>query len=157
VGESKEPLSKQQTVEAATRRQQSISVSSAYSSDEVSTDDEDDDDDLHFKINIGIGVNRQWHASYIDEKTANKGLLIDLDKCDWKNGSKEAFIRVMECADEVLNCARVYLRATRPSDAAEQQKMLKTFMFLGFRVVPPSVVASILPDQPDSLLFVTEL
>jgi len=136
-------------------------VSSAYSSDEadVASDDDndDDDDDLTFKINIGIGVNRQWHASFVDEKGSAKGLLIDLDKCDWKNGSKEAFIRVMECADEVLGCARVYLRATRPADVVEQQQMLKTFMFLGFRVVPPKMVADVLPEQPDSLLFVTEL
>lgn len=77
------------------RRQQSASLSSGGSLS--TTDEESDSEDdvsgggqIEFNVNVAVGVNRQWYARVLELAKGNKALVIDLDKCDWQNGSKQA-------------------------------------------------------------------
>jgi len=141
------------TIALSTHRRKSVSLSgSSTASDDEIDEQLDEKQVVKFSVNVATGVNRQWHALVLDTDVG-KSLLLDLDKCDWQNNSKEAFIRVMECADECLACARVLAKARRPESRQAQQQLLKTFMFLGFRAMTPQMASRALPDVDTDKFF----
>jgi hypothetical protein len=96
---------------------------------------------VQFTTELAPGLNRQWFGQIVrmnKRDGASKALVVDLDKSDMHNGSKEAFIRLLECADECLGCARVYVTARR--DRGDQTTLMRTFMYLGFKPVPPQTM-----------------
>jgi len=141
------------TIALSTHRRKSVSLSGSSTASDDEIDEQPDENQIvKFSVNVATGVNRQWHALVLDTDVG-KSLLLDLDKCDWQNNSKEAFIRVMECADECLACARVLAKARRPESRQAQQQLIKTFMFLGFRVMTPQAASRTLPDVDTDKYF----
>lgn len=50
-------------------------------------------------------------------------------------GSKEAFVSLLEYAEEVLGCTHVLICFRK--DRNDRAILIRTFMFLGFEVIPP--------------------
>lgn len=104
MGESKAPLfisnstqlyesdDSARTIALSTHRQKSISLSSSSTTSDDDIDEPIDDSQVvKFSVNVATGVDRQWHALVVDTDVG-KSLLLDLDKCDWQNNSKEAYV-----------------------------------------------------------------
>lgn len=51
------------------------------------------------------------------------------------DGSKEAFVALLEYAEESLCCRQIVVCFKK--DAVDRGILVRTFMFLGFRVIPP--------------------
>jgi hypothetical protein len=132
------------------RKKSTVTIDSDTDSDHLSiasseTDSEDEDikkvdndgEIIEFTTELGLGIQRQWRGRLLQQMNG-KAFVIDVDECGWQNGSKEAFIRLLECVDECLGCTIVYLTANR------QQKdlplLMKTFMYLGFQPVSPNAM-----------------
>jgi hypothetical protein len=97
---------------------------------------DDGSDTIEFSTELVPGLSRQWYGRVVVSSPTEKALVVDLDKSDMHNGSKEAFIRLLECAEECLGCARVFVIARR--DRNDQATLMRTFMYLGFKPMPPS-------------------
>lgn len=52
-----------------------------------------------------------------------------------QTGSKEGFVALLEFAEEELQCSHVILALAK--DRADRADVVRTFMFLGFSVLPP--------------------
>lgn len=50
-------------------------------------------------------------------------------------GSKEAFVSLLEYAEEVLGCSHVLICFKK--DRSDRAMLIRTFMFLGFEAIPP--------------------
>jgi len=50
------------------------------------------------------------------------------------DGSKEAFVALLEYAEEHLKCKHIYVCFVK---AAVTKALIRTFMFLGFTLLPP--------------------
>jgi len=104
----------------------------------VQEEEQAEAESIEFSTELAPGLSRQWfgHIVRMNKKATNdKALVVDLDKSDMQNGSKEAFIRLLECADECLGCTHVYVIARR--DRNDQNTLMRTFMYLGFKPVAP--------------------
>jgi len=146
---------------------------------ESSTDDDDDDSEgpdagedessgnddvqphqpeaVEFTTELAPGLSQRWFGAIVrmsKRDGSGKALVVDLDKSDMHNGSKEAFIRLLECADECLGCARVYVTARR--DRGDQTTLMRTFMYLGFKPVPPTMMPACV-DTKMCVCLATEL
>lgn len=58
-------------------------------------------------------------------------------------GSREAFVSLLEAAEEKLNCQHVVV--VFANDRADRPTLVRTFMFLGFAVLSPT--SPIVPPQ----------
>jgi len=94
----------------------------------------DEGQEISFSTEVAQGIRRQWSGKVV-QQPMGKAFVIDVDASDWHSGSKEAFIRVLECAEECLGCAFVYVTAAR--DQTDLPLLMKTFMYLGFQAVAP--------------------
>jgi len=92
---------------------------------------------IEFSTELAPGLSRQWFG-HVVKCASGKALVVDLDKSDMHNGSKEAFIRLLECADECLDCTVVYVTARR--SRTDHTTLMRTFMYLGFKPVPPQAM-----------------
>lgn len=115
---------------------QSLDRQDSNFSDESESACSEDGEAIEFSTEVAPGVRRQWFARVVN-LPKGRALIIDLDKCDWHNGSKESFIRVLECADECLDCTHVFVAASR---ATANTLLMRTFLFLGFKLLAPSML-----------------
>jgi hypothetical protein len=97
----------------------------------------DEGEIVEFSTDLGAGIQRQWRGRLLQQANG-KAFVIDVDQCDWQNGSKEAFIRLLEAVDECLGCSTVYLTASRQQQ--DLPLLMKTFMYLGFQPVAPNAM-----------------
>jgi ornithine decarboxylase antizyme 1 len=133
----------------------SSSSSSGSSSGSSSCDEYDDDDDIQELIQnlpegepIRIIVRYYltnstiltWETTYV-----NNTLYIEVPHGCLPDASKDAFVALLEYAEEVLLCnnAIVYFSKEREDRAT----LIRTFMFMGFFVAPPN---SPIIDVPDT-------
>lgn len=68
-------------------------------------------------------------------------------------GSKEAFVSLLEYAEEVLGCANVVVCFKK--DRADRALLIRTFMFLGFQPIPPG--HSLAPVNGDVFYMMYEI
>jgi hypothetical protein len=64
--------------------------------------------------------------------------------------SKEGFVSLLEFAEEELGCTHVIVCLQRSSQ--DRAALMKTFMFLGFSVLPPG--HALAPPVPDRIFMV---
>ena len=74
---------------------------------------------------------------------SGRTLYIALPPCMLPEGSREAFVSLLEAAEEKLNCQHVVV--VFPSDRSDRAMLVRTFMFLGFAVLSPT--SPIIPPQ----------
>jgi len=108
---------------------------------------------IEVSTEVAPGLSRQWFG-HVVKSGVGKALVVDLDKSDMHNGSKEAFIRLLECADECLHCSHVYVTARR--DRTDHTMLMRTFMYLGFKPVPPQSMPQHV-DHKNYICLATEL
>ncbi|XP_045136610.1 ornithine decarboxylase antizyme 1-like [Portunus trituberculatus] len=68
-------------------------------------------------------------------------------------GSKEAFVSLLEYAEEVLGCSHVLVCFRK--DRSDRAMLLRTFMFLGFEALPPG--HPLAPASGDHLYMVYQI
>lgn len=68
------------------------------------------------------------------------------------DGSKEAFVSLLEYAEEFLKCQHIFVCFRKP---AVTKALIRTFMFLGFTLLPPKHPKSP-PGDFISLLYTVE-
>jgi len=64
-----------------------------------------------------------------------RNLYIETQTAQIDGFSKEAFISVLEHAEDVLRCDNVVVYF--PKDSSQRAGLIRNFMFMGFNVVPP--------------------
>lgn len=85
---------------------------------------------------LSDGVTSLWSVKLIDWE-GGQAMLIDVDQQMCKLGSKEGFVRLLEAAEDDLRCDRVFVSVRR--DHADMKAIMRTFMYLGFALAPPSL------------------
>lgn len=103
---------------------------------DVESSDGSEGDEIEFVTELRGSVASQWTGRKLRMADGSQAFIIDADECAWKSGSKEAFIRLLEGVEECLGCATVFVTAKRNQE--HLALMMKTFMYLGFRVVAPT-------------------
>lgn len=78
-----------------------------------------------------------------DAVLRGKTLFVALPPCMLPEGSKEAFVALLEAAEERLECR--YVIVVIPASRADRAVLVRTFMFLGFAVLSPT--SPLLPSQ----------
>lgn len=73
-------------------------------------------------------------------------LYIRVPSCLLPEGSKEGFVSLLEYAEETLQCNNIVVCLRK--DRADRAMLVRTFMFLGFNVLPPN--HPLIPPQCDS-------
>lgn len=89
------------------------------------------------------------------EATLYRGgrLLIDVPRTVLPDGSKESFVRLLEFAEEELECREVYVRFKK--DRPDRAHLIRTFMYFGFAMLPPD--ARPIPSNSSHLLMVYKI
>ncbi|XP_043472501.1 ornithine decarboxylase antizyme 1, partial [Leptopilina heterotoma] len=65
-----------------------------------------------------------------------KCLYIRVPSCLLPEGSKEGFVSLLEYAEETLHCTSIVVCLRK--DRSDRAMLVRTFMFLGFSVLPPN-------------------
>ncbi|XP_043597836.1 ornithine decarboxylase antizyme 1 [Bombus pyrosoma] len=73
-------------------------------------------------------------------------LYIRVPSCLLPEGSKEGFVSLLEYAEETLRCTNIIICLRK--DRADRAMLVRTFMFLGFTVLPPT--HSLVPPGSDA-------
>ncbi|XP_011497259.1 PREDICTED: ornithine decarboxylase antizyme 1, partial [Ceratosolen solmsi marchali] len=63
-------------------------------------------------------------------------LYIRVPSCLLPEGSKEGFVSLLEYAEETLHCTNIVVCLHK--DRSDRAMLVRTFMFLGFSVLPPN-------------------
>lgn len=77
-------------------------------------------------------------------------LYISMSAKELNEGSKEAFVRMLEYAEEVLHCSHVLVCLSRHEP--DLKDMARNFLFLGFQTLAPG--HEFLPPNPNLVCFV---
>lgn len=85
---------------------------------------------LCFKVEVVEGLQVTWETMLVDGK-----LFVEIPTGILPEGSKEGLVTLLEFAEERLHCKNVIIYFKR--DRNNRSSLIKTFMFLGFEVVPP--------------------
>jgi len=86
-------------------------------------------------------------------ETAVAGRRLYLWVTQLPEGSKEAFVALLEYAEEVLGCSHVIVCFRK--DRSDRAMLIRTFMFLGFVALPPG--HPLAPPSPDQFSMVYEI
>jgi hypothetical protein len=103
--------------------------------------------ELKFLFTLNDGVQSVWLAKLMHHN-GQVTMLIDVEKQKWKGGSKEGFVRLLECAEEGLECADVYVTVAR--SRSDMVAVMRTFMYLGFTLCAPEQAAELGIDTETS-------
>jgi len=129
-------------------------------------DDEEEEDDegiqellqeLGPNQPIGINVRYQltnstvltWETTYV-----NQTLYIEVPNGCLPDASKDAFVALLEYAEEVLLCNRAIIYFSKERN--ERATLVRTFMFMGFFAVPPESPILHIHD-PNNIYMVYEI
>jgi len=108
---------------------------------EQEIDDEEDDDNHEFKLPGWEAV--LWRGRLYVNVSAQQ-------LCD---GSKEAFVSLLEYAEEILQCQHVIICLDKANSNQKDIKMaIRNFLFLGFQPLAPG--HEFLPSNPNLVCFV---
>jgi len=85
---------------------------------------------LTLTIQLTDNLEISWDALFM-----NNQLYIQIPKGLLEAGSKESFVTILEYAEDVLKCSHVFVFFDK--DRQDRGILVRTFMFLGFEVLPP--------------------
>ncbi|XP_012273870.1 ornithine decarboxylase antizyme 1, partial [Orussus abietinus] len=86
---------------------------------------------LTFSLHLTESTSVEW------ETVVWRGCLyIRVPSCLLPEGSKEGFVSLLEYAEEVLHCTNIVVCLRK--ERTDRAMLVRTFMFLGFSVLPPT-------------------
>jgi len=77
-------------------------------------------------------------------------LYVEVSPGIYASGSREGFISLMEYCEEVLHCSHIVMCFKK--DRTDRALLIRTFMFLGFNIIPPGHIL-IPPSADPNILF----
>ncbi|XP_014240070.1 ornithine decarboxylase antizyme 1 [Cimex lectularius] len=86
------------------------------------------------RITFELRLTEQTEAVW-DTLLLGTRLYIQVPQSLLPDGSKEAFITLLEYAEEVLKCTDIIVCLKK--DRADRAQLVRTFMYLGFAILPP--------------------
>ncbi|XP_014230882.1 ornithine decarboxylase antizyme 1, partial [Trichogramma pretiosum] len=96
---------------------------------------------LTFNLQLTESTSVEW------ETVVWRGCMyIRVPSCLLPEGSKEGFVSLLEYAEETLHCTNIVLCLRK--DRSDRAMLVRTFMFLGFSVLPPD--HQLVPPGSDS-------
>lgn len=95
------------------------------------------DGQLQLSFDLASGVTSRWLVTMITNERGDEIMLIDIDRQDWQCGSKEGFVRLLECAEECFDCAGVVAVVSKAR--ADLSAVMHTLMFIGFVTAVPEL------------------
>ncbi|KAK9503480.1 hypothetical protein O3M35_010026 [Rhynocoris fuscipes] len=99
---------------------------------------------ITFELKLTEQTEAIWDTVLIDRR-----LYIQIRPSLLPDGSKEAFITLLEYAEEVLKCTDIIVWFKK--DCQDRPQLVRTFMYLGFTPLPPG--HQLIPNSTDSLNF----
>lgn len=87
--------------------------------------------DLSFLCEVADGVDIGWKAKILP----GKRLLLNVSSGALPEGSKECFVRILEYAEEVLECREILVEFEK--ERKDRPLLIRTFMYFGFALLPP--------------------
>lgn len=106
--------------------------------------------DQHVKITFRYPLTPQTVLTW-DTMLLKNNLYIEVPNGCLPDASKEAFVALLEYAEEVLQCEHAIV--CFPRERSDRSILIRTFMFLGFFVVPPGNEL-VLPSDKDHVYMV---
>ncbi|XP_065353474.1 ornithine decarboxylase antizyme 1, partial [Cloeon dipterum] len=85
---------------------------------------------LTFVLHLAQNTEVRWESVLWQGR-----LYLQVPSCLLPEGSKEGFVSILEYAEDALQCSSVILCLKK--DRSDRALLLRTFMFLGFQVLPP--------------------
>lgn len=115
---------------------------------------------LNALANTNVAVNLGFDICLVDkvhvkwETILRKGTLyVEVPSGILPEGSKESLVTLLEYAEEKLRCNHVILCFRK--DRSDRASLIRTFMFMGFAVVPPG--DPLLPHSADIMSLVYKI
>lgn len=104
---------------------------------------------VNFRCNLSDEKEVEWKTLLV-----NGVLYVDIPTSVLPDGSRDAFVSLLEFAEEKIECEKVFVcfKRNRPDRAA----LMRVFMFLGFSVVPPDNKEVPQNDEIMSMVYVIE-
>ncbi|XP_021954431.1 ornithine decarboxylase antizyme 2 [Folsomia candida] len=90
-----------------------------------------------------------------DTTLIKNNLYIEIPNGCLPDASKEAFVALLEYAEEVLRCHHAVVCFKK--DRMDRAILIRTFMFLGFYLVPPGNELALGPAAPDYVFLVYKI
>jgi len=87
--------------------------------------------DLSFLCEVADGVDIGWKAKVLP----GKRLLLHVSSGALPEGSKECFVRILEYAEEVLECREILVEFEK--ERKDRPLLIRTFMYFGFALLTP--------------------
>lgn len=85
---------------------------------------------LTFQFQVTDNTSVKWETAFLKSK-----LYVQVPSGILPDGSKEAFVTLLEVAEEELHCTDVIVCFAK--NRADRAHLVRTFMFLGFATLPP--------------------
>jgi hypothetical protein len=95
-------------------------------------------------IRISETVSFVWETVLIGRK-----LFVEVPKFILPDGSKESFVRLLEFAEDELDCSHVIVCFKK--ERSDRASLIRVFMFLGFSVLPPG--HALVPCQTNDVIY----
>ncbi|CAL1686072.1 unnamed protein product [Lasius platythorax] len=86
---------------------------------------------LTFTLHLTESTSVEWETV-----AWRRCLYIRVPSCLLPEGSKEGFVSLLEYAEETLRCTNIIVCLRK--DRSDRAMLVRTFMFLGFTVLPPT-------------------
>jgi len=86
---------------------------------------------LEFVFDVGKDHECRWDGTLMP----NGRLVIDVNPLAQSDWSKESFVRLLEYAENQLDCREIYVEFSK--NRPDCRNLLHTFMYLGFAVIAP--------------------
>ncbi|KAK2589006.1 hypothetical protein KPH14_001853 [Odynerus spinipes] len=86
---------------------------------------------LTFTLHLTESTSVEWETV-----VWRRCLYIRVPSCLLPEGSKEGFVSLLEYAEETLHCTNIIVCLRK--DRSDRAMLVRTFMFLGFTVLPPT-------------------
>ncbi|KAF6203711.1 hypothetical protein GE061_002044 [Apolygus lucorum] len=97
---------------------------------------------ITFELRLTTKTEAVWETVLIGSK-----LYIQVPQTLLPDGSREAFITLLEYAEEVLHCTDIIVCLKK--DRPDRPQLVRTFMYLGFSVLPPG--HALIPNSMDTI------
>lgn len=99
---------------------------------------------------LGLTATRDWRW---DGVLWRGRLYLEVPSRLVQTGSKEGFVALLEYAEEELQCSHVILALSK--ERVDRADVIRTFMFLGFSVLPPG--HQLVPANSNNLFLACSL